>query len=111
MTTLRRTYAEQGYVLLRSFFGRQEVEEVRKDAKDVFLRQMRQSGIIDGNDPSDREFEAAMARLFQENAAAFMKPARCASTSSACIAFRLRNRSSGNCSISAWRRPSSVRGR
>ena len=72
MKDLKRTYAEQGYVLLRSFFERQEVETVRHDAKDVFLRQMRQAGIIDRNDPSEREFEAGMARFFQENAAAFM---------------------------------------
>ena len=72
MLTLRQTYAEQGYVLLRSFFDRREVETVRDDAKDVFLRQMRQAGVIDGNDPSEREFEAGMARFFEENAAAFM---------------------------------------
>jgi phytanoyl-CoA hydroxylase len=49
-----------------------DVENVRDEAKDVFLRQMRQASIIDGNNPSKHEFEAAMARFFQENAAAFM---------------------------------------
>src|SRR5262249_36642132 len=72
VTTLRRTYAERGYVLLRSFFERREVEKVREDAKDVFLRQMRRAGLIDGNDPSECQFEAGMARYFQENAVAFM---------------------------------------
>jgi hypothetical protein len=72
MTTLRRTYAEQGYILMRPFFDRQVVEMVRQDAKDVFLRQMRNADIIDSDDPSEREFETAMACFFQENPAAFM---------------------------------------
>ena len=72
METLKRTYAEQGYVLLRSFFDRRDVEAVRQDAKDVFLRQMRPLGIIDGDDPSEHEFEAGMARFFRENPTAFM---------------------------------------
>ncbi len=72
MATERRTFAKQGYVLLRSFFERSDVEVVRQDAKDVFLRQMRATGVIDRSDLTEREFEAGMARFFQENAAAFM---------------------------------------
>ncbi|MGP0064109.1 MAG: phytanoyl-CoA dioxygenase family protein [Isosphaeraceae bacterium] len=72
MTDLRRTYAEQGYILKRSFFERREVEAIRLDAKDVFLRQMRPMGFIDGDHPSEREFEAGMARFFLENPSAFM---------------------------------------
>jgi hypothetical protein len=48
------------------------VEKVREDAKDVFLRQMHQAGVIDSNDPSGPEFEDGMARFFQEKPAAFM---------------------------------------
>lgn len=72
MATLKHTYDEQGFVLLRSFFPRNEVVQVREDAREVFLRQMRSLGILGSDHATENEFEGGMARLFQQDQPAFI---------------------------------------
>ncbi len=71
MTARKRQFNERGFVLLPSFFGRQEVDAVRAEAKAVFLRQMLRLGIAASADLCETAFEAGMARFFQEHQAVF----------------------------------------
>jgi phytanoyl-CoA hydroxylase len=71
MPALRRQFHEQGFVLLRSFFPRQDVFAVRAEARSVFVRQMLHRGIVEASDVSEAAFEAGMARFFVEQQAAF----------------------------------------
>jgi hypothetical protein len=62
-------YREDGYLLVKGFFPRAEIETIRNEAKQVFLSQMRRHGIVDTDDLSEAEFEAGMFRLFETDIA------------------------------------------
>ena len=72
MASLRKTYKEQGYVYCPGFFPVEEIAALRADAKDIFIRQMRAAGLVGSGPIAEREFEAAMARFFQQDQAAFI---------------------------------------
>ena len=59
-----KSYKENGYLLLKGFFQRHEIERIRDEAKQVFIAQMRRLGILRADDVSERAFELGMAQLF-----------------------------------------------
>lgn len=65
-------FNKDGYVFLRSLFSRGEVEQVRQDAKGVFIRQMKDLGILPSLSPTEAEFESALYRFFTDDQAAFV---------------------------------------
>lgn len=64
-------YREDGFVLMKGLFPREEVEGIRAEAKAVFVSQMRRHDLIASNDPTEREFEEGMFKLFQVDLQAF----------------------------------------
>src|SRR5262245_51238202 len=62
-------YREDGYLLVKGFFPRAEIETIRNEAKQVFIAQMRRHGIFDTDELSEAEFEAGMFRLFETDIA------------------------------------------
>lgn len=65
-------FREQGSILLKEFFRREEVERVRQDAKRVFLAQLFHYGLISAMDVSEQEFEAALFKFFDSHLPEFI---------------------------------------
>jgi len=59
------TYRESGFILLKEFFPKEEIERIHREAKEIFSLQMHRLGLIDSNTPCDSEFEAGMFKLFE----------------------------------------------
>ena len=72
MESLLAQYQQNGFIHCRNFFAREEVEQIRNDAKQVFIRQMLQHGILTSAQPDEREFEAAMKTYFQRDLPGFI---------------------------------------
>src|SRR4051812_17745904 len=68
----RQFYDANGYVHLRAFFDKEVVERVRKDARAVFVSQMRHRGLLPVRDVSEKEFEAALYQFFREDTEGFI---------------------------------------
>jgi ectoine hydroxylase-related dioxygenase (phytanoyl-CoA dioxygenase family) len=64
-------YRENGYLLLKSFFGGDEIDEVREEAKEIFTLQMRRLGIAGSEEVREEEFERGMFDLFDKDVATF----------------------------------------
>jgi ectoine hydroxylase-related dioxygenase (phytanoyl-CoA dioxygenase family) len=62
-------YREDGYLLMKGFFQREQIEAIRNEAKQVFIAQMRRHGIVETDELSEAEFEAGMFRLFETDIA------------------------------------------
>jgi phytanoyl-CoA hydroxylase len=60
-----RQFNEQGFVLARGFFEKEEVEQVRSDAKSVFLTQLLRHGILTSDNPTETEFEVGLFEYFK----------------------------------------------
>ena len=58
-------YRENGFILLKGFFPKEEVERIFLEAKEVFALQMRKAGLLESSTPSEAEFEAGMFKLFE----------------------------------------------
>ncbi len=71
MSTRDAEYRSCGYLLLKQFLPRDQVREVLRDARRVFLGPLLRRGYVPAN-PTDEEHEAGMARLFQEQPQEFM---------------------------------------
>jgi len=69
----RAVYRETGSVHVPGFFEPAEAEEVRQDARRVFLVQLHRHGLLP-NDPNvpEAEFEQALFQLFQQHQADFV---------------------------------------
>jgi phytanoyl-CoA hydroxylase len=66
-----KSYKENGYLHLKGFFHRREVDVIRDDAKQVFIAQMRRLGILSVDDVSERDFELAMFKFFDVDLQSF----------------------------------------
>ena len=64
-------YRENGYLLLKGFFDGREIDEVREEAKEIFILQMRRLGIVDSEDVGEEEFEQGMFELFGKDVQTF----------------------------------------
>ena len=64
-------YRESGFVLLKGFFPKEEIERIYVEAKEVFTFQMRRLGLVGSAAPSQSEFEAGMFKLFEADLPAF----------------------------------------
>ena len=60
-------YKAEGFLELPGFFEREEVEQVRRDAKDVFLVQLRRHGLVSAGDASEEELDQGMFELFRSH--------------------------------------------
>jgi hypothetical protein len=67
-----RAYRENGFLLRKGFFGKQEVEAIRRDAKDIFVAQMLRLNIVNTGELSEADFEAGMFKLFQADLQTFV---------------------------------------
>src|SRR5947209_6786059 len=73
--SIRAHYNQEGFYLVRQLFAAEEVERVRREAKDVFAIQLRTQGLL-ADDASDQAFEKSLVRLFNENYEAFLGAAK-----------------------------------
>jgi phytanoyl-CoA hydroxylase len=71
-TNLRESLDQQGFVLLRSFFPKEDVERIRTDAKWIFQKQMIERGIVPDTRLSETDFEAGLFHYFREDADGFI---------------------------------------
>jgi phytanoyl-CoA hydroxylase len=71
----RRLYRQNGFVLCKKFFSKEEINQVFSDARAVFERQMVRLGIIQPSDVgatfNRADFEAAMFAFFEADFQAF----------------------------------------
>jgi phytanoyl-CoA hydroxylase len=74
---LKDEYSRNGLVVVKSFFSPQEIDAVRKEAKDIFALQIRKNG-IEFDPASESSFEKALYTLFRQNYNAFLGSARAA---------------------------------
>lgn len=72
METLFTQYQQNGFVHCKNFFPPDEVEQVRQAAKQVFLKQMLQQGIVQNEAMSETQFAAAMAEYFRRDLPGFI---------------------------------------
>jgi phytanoyl-CoA hydroxylase len=66
------TYRSDGYLHLPAYLSAAVVAEVRHEARQVFLRQLAARGILRHSQPTEREIDEGMVRLFNENLPVFM---------------------------------------
>lgn len=64
-------YRENGYLLLKRFFDGREIDEVREEAKEIFILQMERLGIVESKNVGEDEFERGMFELFERNVQTF----------------------------------------
>jgi hypothetical protein len=67
----RDRYLEDGFLLLRGFFAPEEVEQIYREARQIFVRQMRRLGLASAETLTDTEFNQAMFAFFEQDIAAF----------------------------------------
>ncbi len=66
-----KSYKENGSLLVKGFFQRQEIAAIRDEGKQVFIAQMRRLGIVQTDDLSEQAFEQGMAQLFDADLQTF----------------------------------------
>lgn len=66
-----KDYREQGFLLLKALFRKEEIEHIRSEAKEIFALQMVRHGIASSTEMSEREFEAGMFKLFEVDLQSF----------------------------------------
>ncbi len=66
-----KSYKENGSLLVKGFFQRQEIAAIRDEGKQVFIAQMRRLGIVQTDDLSEQAFEQGMAELFDADLQTF----------------------------------------
>ncbi len=72
MSSLLTQYHQDGFVHFKGFFNPADVEQLRQEAKQVFLNQMNYQGILQGETPDEKQFEAAMTKFFQTDLTGFV---------------------------------------
>ena len=65
-------YREQGFIHLPAYLHADLVAGVRREARQVFIRQLEARGLLPQINPTEREIDDGMARLFTENLPVFM---------------------------------------
>ena len=58
-------YKKNGYLLLHDFIDREEIDNIRKEAKNIFSIQLKRLGLINELDVTEDIFEKALYRLFE----------------------------------------------
>lgn len=66
-----KDYRERGFVLLKAVFGKEEIERIRAEAKEIFALQMLRHNLITSMEMSEREFEVGMYKLFETDLQSF----------------------------------------
>lgn len=65
-------FRRQGFLHLKGFFDPAEVEQIRCEAKEVFIRQMLSRGIVSRPPAEEAGFEQALYRYFESDLTGFM---------------------------------------
>jgi phytanoyl-CoA hydroxylase len=60
-------YRENGYILIKNFFPKEKIDQIRDQAKEIFLLQLKENGLVDSTKVSEKEFEEALYKLFQRD--------------------------------------------
>ncbi|MBA3663514.1 MAG: phytanoyl-CoA dioxygenase family protein [Bacteroidetes bacterium] len=60
-------YKKNGYLLLKDFIDKAEIDAIRKDAKEIFTLQLKRLGLINNLNVSEKEFEQALYKLFDSD--------------------------------------------
>ncbi|NND51907.1 MAG: phytanoyl-CoA dioxygenase [Flavobacteriaceae bacterium] len=71
MQHLKNKYFEEGYLHLPNFLNSAEIDEIRAEAKQVFINQMIRLGLISGS-VNETEFEHALYKMFETDLQAFI---------------------------------------
>ncbi|MCE3259188.1 MAG: Phytanoyl-CoA dioxygenase [Bacteroidetes bacterium] len=58
-------YKKNGYLLLKDFIEKAEIDAIRTEAKEIFSIQLKRLGLISSLKVSDAEFEQALYKLFE----------------------------------------------
>ena len=64
-------YRDKGFVLLKGFFSQEKMDEIRNDAKKIFVSQMVRLGLVASTPLNETAFEASMVDLFQKDLQSF----------------------------------------
>jgi phytanoyl-CoA hydroxylase len=67
----KHAYNENGYTLLKGFFGADEIDRIRDEARQIFVSQMCRLGLGRAGGMLDVEFERGMYALFEADLQAF----------------------------------------
>ena len=67
MKTDREFYKKNGYLLLKSFFQKDEIKKIKEDAIKIFKLQLISNGLIKNENVSEKEFEKQLYELFKKN--------------------------------------------
>ena len=65
-------YQENGFVLLKNFFSKDQIENVFEDARRIFVAQMLHHQLVSTPHPRGSEFEEGMYQLFERHPEHFM---------------------------------------
>jgi phytanoyl-CoA hydroxylase len=84
MNDIRNNYNRDGYVLLKSFFNKEQVDDLKEDAKKVFIRQMHKQGILSSLNPDEKTFETAMYQFFKQDTEGYIN---CSKTCQYLVSF------------------------
>jgi ectoine hydroxylase-related dioxygenase (phytanoyl-CoA dioxygenase family) len=63
----KQQYKEQGFLLLREFFDPSELDSVRREAKQIFLIQLKENALINSFEVTEEEFETGLYALFERD--------------------------------------------
>lgn len=57
-------YKNNGFFLFKGFFNQKNIKEIKKESQAIFIYQMKEKGIIENINVSEKEFEVGMIKLF-----------------------------------------------
>jgi phytanoyl-CoA hydroxylase len=60
-------YKKNGYLLMKNFIETSKVNEILKEAREIFLIQLRRLGLVATGDISEAEFESGLFKLFEKD--------------------------------------------
>src|SRR5947209_13673613 len=68
----RELFNSNGFIHLPGFFDAESINEVRENAKGVFVKQMATQGLVGTDAVTDAEFESALYRFFERDQTGFV---------------------------------------
>lgn len=63
----KKSYERQGFLLVRNLLDPDELDRIRREAKEIFRLQMKRRNLIDSVDIAEEEFEARLYALFEND--------------------------------------------
>jgi phytanoyl-CoA hydroxylase len=67
-----KEFKQRGACLIKGFFDKRKIESLRRDAKNVFIKQLVHHGYLKRDPRLEHEFESALFKYFEEHLQEFM---------------------------------------